>query len=359
MKQVITIKKFIALLVMSIMLSILAYNAYYTSDYDYRIPDNMVKISEPVFRNNTYVEAIQTFLDCINNHDVEGIMKISFPDKYADTMYLLDGEEIEEKINNLAVEIPENVTLVKIISEEESDDEVKEIISERCKLMQFFTDYIEENGYNENIDTTYITKYGDVEKYRATKSYCKIKDLYIVNCVIAFENETGKAFTAEHPFLMTNISGEGWKTDIVTLDAIGNMRQNAIDLISLNLKLYVDNILDILAEDGVEIPEKCTISSDGSKNSNVSDEFLSIFTETLLTYNYYEDLDYVIEIENGVCINAECSESFITHYPDSSESQDVEHIFPFENDIFNDIYDTYSEKFKKAINKAKEVKKLW
>ena len=48
-----------------------------------------------------------------------------------------------------------------------------------------------------------------------------------------------------------------------------------------------------------------------------------------------------------------------THFPDSSESQDVEHIFPFENDILKDIYDIYAEEFKKAIIKMKEVKELW
>lgn len=342
---------------MSVILCVLALDAYNTSYDEYKIPDNTVKISNPVFRNDTYVKAIQTFLDCINNHDVEGLIKISYPDKYVDTMYLLDGEEIEEKINNLVVEIPETVTLVKIISEEELEDELKEIVYERCKLMQFFTDYIEENGYNENID---IKKSGDVEKFRATKSYCKIKDLYIVNCVIAFENETGRAFTAEHPFLMTNIAGEGWKTDIITLDAIGEVRQTAIALMSLNLQLYVNNILNVLAEEGVEIPEKCTISSDSSKNYNVSDEFLSIFTETLQAYNYaYKNIDYVIEIEDGCCINAECTESFVKTSPDSSHSDDFVHMITFGEYTSDDIYDICSEEFKKIIIKMKEVKKLW
>ncbi|MDE6035750.1 MAG: hypothetical protein K2G36_07570 [Ruminococcus sp.] len=349
-------KKFIALLIMSIILSILAFNTYYTSEYDYRIPDNTVKISEPVFRNNTYVEAIQTFLDCINNHDVEGIMKISYPDKYADTMYILNREEIRQEMESVTEDLSETVTLIDIISEEVLGDEEKEMFYDSFVFMQILTDYVRANDIKDNTDFRFTI---DEEKRLATTPYCKIKDLYVVDCVLKYENQNGGTFTAEQPFIMMKIAGEGWKTDIEMMDYIMDGRQNAIDLISLNLKLYVDNILDILAEDGVEIPEKCTISSDGSKNSNVSDEFLSIFTETLLTYNYYEDLDYVIEIENGVCINAECSESFITHYPDSSESQDVEHIFTFENDILNDIYDTYSEKFKKAINKMKEVKDLW
>ena len=350
-------KKFVAFLVMTVILCILALNTYYTSDYDYKIPDNTTKISASVFKNNTYVEAIQTFLDGINNHDIEGVMKISYPDKYADTMYILNREETEQLMDIVTEDLSETVTLIDIISEEALGDEEKEMFYDSFVFMQILTDYVEENNIKDNTDFRLTI---DDEKRLATTPYCKIKDLYVVDCVLKYENEHGGTFTAEQPFIMMKIAGEGWKTDIEMMDYIMEGRQNAIDLISLNLKLYVDKILDILTEKGVEIPEKCTISSDGSKNSNVSDEFLSIFTEILHAYeSVYTYLGYVIEIENGVCINAECSESFITHYPDSSESQDVEHIFTFENDIFKDIYDTYSEKFKKAINKAEEVKELW
>lgn len=348
-------KKFTAILVTT---AVLCSFTACELDTAYNVTDEK-KISVTVLANGTYREAIQTFLDCMNNHDVEGIMKMSYPDKYVDTMYFVkesSGESIEEKMNNLSEELPETVRLTKIISEETLGDDEKEEFYVYYLAMQLMDDYIEEN-VQKNID---LEKDIDIEKFLDTKPYCKLNDLCIVDCVLEYENENGGTFTAEQPFIMLNIDGEGWKTDISMIDFIRDTKYSTIDIISKTMKKYVNAVLADLDEMGVEIPEKCTICSDSSKNYNVSDEFLNSFEETLQCYNpAYKELDYIIEVDNGCCVDAECTEAFVKMSDNNLSSENTEHIIIFGEYTLEDIYNLFSEEIQKAVIKMKEVKKLW
>ena len=356
-------KKFTAVIVIMVLLCSfvtidIAYKlcSFVALDIAYNVTDED-KISEIVLTNDTYEEAIQMFLDYMNNHDAEGIMKMSYPDKYVDTAYFLMEYydlTIEERMNNLEKELPETVSLTDIIFKQTLDDDDMEDFYEDYAAFQLISDYIEETG-KENIDPD---KAFDVESF--PKPYCKINDFCIVNCLLEYENKNGGTLTAEQPFLMLEIDGEGWKTFIDMMDIVKEAKQKTIDIISDTLKEYSDAVLADLDEMGVEIPEKCTICSDSSKNYNVSDEFLSSFMEALLYYNPdYKELGYIIEIDNGCCVNAECTEAFIKTPSDNSSSEYREHIIMFGEYTLEDIHNLCVEEIQKVIIKMKEVKKLW
>lgn len=343
-------KKIIAVLAFIAMLCSLTAFGYNTAG---EITDKG-EISETVLANGNYRDAIRTFLDCMNSHNGEGIMKMSYPDKYIDTMNFVmetNGETIEEKMDSLAEDFHDTVRLVDVVSEETLGDDAIEDFYVDYVAFQLLTDYIEENG-KENID---LEKNVDLESL--PEPYCKINDLCIVDCVLEYENENGGTLTAEQAFLMLDIDGEGWKTDISMIDFVKDAKQKQLDIISRFLIQYSNVVLTELDKMGVEIPEKCTICSDSSKNYNVSDEFLSIFDETLQHYNSgYKELDYVIEINNGYCFYAECTEKMS---PDNLFSEDREHIITFGEYTFDDIYNLCSEEIQKLITKMKEVEKLW
>lgn len=315
------------------------------------------EISETVLTNDTYKEAIQMFLDYMNNRDTEGIIKMSYPDKYIDTVYFLMEYydlPIEERMNNLVEDFHDTVRLIDIIFKQPLDNDDKEGFYEDYIAFQLISDYIDENG-KENIDPD---RAFDVESF--PNLYFKINDFCIFNCLLEYENENGGMLTTEQPFLMIEIDGEGWKTFIDMMEIVKEAKQKKIDIISDTLKEYADAVLADLDKMGVEIPEKCTICSDSSKNYNVSDEFLSSFMETLLHYNPdYKELDYIIEIDNGCCVNAECTEMSVKRSDDNLSPEYREHIIMFGEYTLDDIYNLCSEEIQKLIIKMKEVKKLW
>ncbi|MCM1316244.1 MAG: hypothetical protein NC244_12840 [Alistipes senegalensis] len=344
-------KKFTAILVVTATLFVvtkLIYEAVSEIEYD-----KYYKSNQTIIYKDNEIGAIQEFLDCMNNRDAKGIMKMSYPRKYINHMWFLNGDKVTEQMNKLQEDLPETVRVIDVLSKEPLGDDERDLLYADYILMQLVTDYVNEVG-EENTDPE---KSWDIDEF--PEPYCKINDIYLIRCLLEFENEKGGAFTEELPFVVWNIDGEGWLTENAMIDYVVQTRHDMVYVFSENLKTYSDWVLDYLAENDIEIPEKCTINSDSTKNENVPDEFLNSFEQVLLCFNDgYEGLDYVIEIEDGCCINAVCEETFLKTPRDENDEEMV-HIFTFGDYTLEDIYNSGAEKIQKLITKMKEVKELW
>ncbi|MCM1316243.1 MAG: hypothetical protein NC205_06990 [Prevotella sp.] len=278
--------------------------------------------SEKISADGSYVDAIEMFLDCTNNRDIKGMIKHSFPDKYIDAMYFvmeLFGESIEETMNDIAGTSSETVRLSEIISEETLYDDDIEMFYEYYGSIQLISDYIDEIG-KENIDLEKFDEWADtVDPESLPEPYFDLNDGRIVTCILEYEDEDGDTYTDEQAFTMFYIDGEGWKTDMSMMGYVKKSKQASINAMASTFMKAANTVLYDLDEMGVELPKKCIICSDSSKNYNVSDDFLSDFEKNMEHYFFdYKEFDYVIMIE-GCCTYTACTEpenpKYVGTYP--------------------------------------------
>ena len=274
---------------------------------------------ETVSTDGSCAEAIEMFLDCTNNRDIEGMIKHSFPDKYIDAMYFvmeLFNESIEETMNDMAGTSSETVRLSEIISEETLYDDDIEMFYEYYGSIQLISDYIGEIG-KENIDFEKFDEWADtVDPESLPEPYFNINDTRIVNCMLEYEDEDGDTYTDEQAFTMFYIDGEGWKTDMSMMGYVKKSKQTSINTTASTLMKASNTVFVELDEMDVELPEKCIICSDSSKNYNVSEEFLSNFEERMKYYfSDYKEFDYIIVIADGYyCPYTACTDPEIPKY---------------------------------------------
>ncbi|MDE6426254.1 MAG: hypothetical protein K2K89_09000 [Ruminococcus sp.] len=281
-------------------------------------PETENEPSETVSADGTCAEAIEMFLDCTNNRDVKGMIKHSFPNKYIDVMNFvmeLSGESMEEIMNDMAEPSSETVRLSEIISEETLDDDDIEMFYEYYGALQLISDYIDEIG-KENIDLEKFEEWADtVDTESFPEPYFDLNDGRIVTCILEYEDEDGDTYTDEQAFTIFYIDGEGWKTDMSMMGYVKKSKQTSINSNASTLMKAANTVLCDLDEMGVELPEKCIICSDSSKNYNVSEEFLSDFEENMKHYfSDYKKLDYIIVIDDGICPYTACTDPEITKY---------------------------------------------
>ncbi|MDE6780075.1 MAG: hypothetical protein K2J40_01265 [Ruminococcus sp.] len=285
-------------------------------------PETENKPSETVSANGTYEEAIEMYIDCINNRDVEGMMKLTFPDKYVDVMKIfaeMSGNSLED-ITDEFQEYGGNTRLVEIVSAEPMSSEDLEILTEMYGSFEVIRQYVEQNG-KDNIDEEKLEEFiyeSDTEEL--PKPYFEAADGQIVNFIIESEDENGDKETSEMEFMMYYIDGEGWKTDMSIMGYVKKSKQASINSNASTLMKAANTVLCDLDEMGVEIPEKCIICSDSNKNYNVSEEFLSDFEKNLEHYfSDYKKFDYIIVIDNGLCTYTACTDpenpKYIGTYP--------------------------------------------
>lgn len=280
--------------------------------------ENENSTSETVSADGTYEEAIEMLLECMNNHDVEGMLKLSFPDKYIDTLNFvmeLSGYSMEVIMNDMTEECGETVRLSEIISEETIDNYDIEMFYEYYGAFQLISDYTEENG-KENIDLEKFDEWADtvdIEEY--PEPYFNINDGRVVNCILEYEDEDGDKYTEEQAFTMFYIDGEGWKNDMSMMGYVKKSKKTSINTTASSIMKASNSAMVELDEMGVELPEKCIICSDSSKNYNVSEDFLSMFEERMeLFFSDYKEFNYIIVIEDGCCTYTACTDPEITKY---------------------------------------------
>ena len=175
--------------------------------------------NEPSENTEDYKNTLEMFLDCNNNHDVDGAMKFVFPYQYIDTikfMEELSGDSIDALMYD-SEESGKTVRLSEIISEETLDDNDIEAFYQYYGAIQLVSDYIDETG-KENID---LEKYSEklkewahtVDREQLPETYFKLNHGRKVICLLEYEDEDGDTYTEEQAFTMFYIDGEGWKVD--------------------------------------------------------------------------------------------------------------------------------------------------
>ncbi|MBO5103476.1 MAG: hypothetical protein J6B74_00215 [Ruminococcus sp.] len=316
--------------------------------------ENTDEPSENLSADGSYEEAIEKLLECMNNKDVEGMIKLTIPDRYYNVFELMaemNGVSLDEYTNEMYDTSNESIRLVEIISEEPLDEYYTEAINEMYGGLQVISDYIEENG-SENIDYEELEKYmSDIGDISEIKPYFEIGDGYIVNCKFESENENGEKDTYEQELIMYYIDGEGWKTDLSMMGYVKKSKQTSINSITATIYKAANSALVTLDEQGVEIPD-CIISSDTGKNYNVSDDFISQLEKELENFfPEYKDYDYFMIIKDGVSTYAAAishdDSKFIGTYPANKiYSADNDYIERDENMTYDEIYNTCLEQIK-------------
>ncbi len=301
----------------------------------------------------SFEDAINMLLESICKNDVETALKLTFPDKYIDVIKLLaeaEGEPLETLMSDMYGE-SENVTasLVQIVSAEPITDEYIDMMSEMYGTFELMRQYIEEKG-SDNFDIEEAEEYFD-ETDEFPAPYFDIDIGYIVNFILEY-TEDGDTDTEEVEMIMYYIDGEGWKSDLSMLGYVKKSKQASINLTAATIMKAANVACTELDEMGVELPEKCIISSDDSKNYNVSDDFVSQFEETLEPYfSDYTNYDYFIIIKGGYVVYAAAvnpdSPKFAGTYPANQlYSTDEEYVSKDDKITYDEIYDICLEQIK-------------
>ncbi len=301
--------------------------------------------SENLSADSSYEDAINMFIDCMNNKDIEGLMKLSFPDKYIDTMKFfveISGGSLDE-LTMSAEESGENLRLVEIVSAEPMSSEDMDMLKEMYGSFELINQYVEQNG-KDNIDEEKLEEFiSESDSENLPEPYFEISDGQIVNCMIEYEYENGETETSESELMMYYIDGEGWKTDMSLMGYVKKSKQASINSSAKSIINAANVSLTDLDVQGVEIPD-CIVSSDHTKNYNVSDDFVSQLEEGMEAFfPDYKDYDYFIVIKNGVAdylaVNDPENPKYTGTYPaEKVYSVDGEYTKKDKNLTFDEIY---------------------
>ena len=258
-------------------------------------------------RNASYEEIINMVIDYMNNNDIEGLMKISFPDKYVDIINLIPesiGISIDEMMMN-SEELDKTSRLVEIVSAEPLPSEDLDYMVEMYRNFEPINQYIEENG-KDNIDLeeldTFLYEYEE-DGEEISELYFEVPDVQIVNCLIESTSSTGETETSEMNFAIYYIDGEGWKADSTFAAYFKQSKQMHIKSNASTLTKSVMSAFEELDEDDIVFPD-CIISSDYSKNYNISDDYVSLLEETIeVFFGDYRNYECIIEIKDNAVVN--------------------------------------------------------
>lgn len=309
--------------------------------------ENENSTPETVSANGTYEEAIEMYCECMNNRDAEGLLRLSFPDKYIDSMKILTevtGESFEDMWANVEEESGETIHLAEIISAEPMSSEELKTLTEMYGIYELFRQYMEQNG-SENFDEEKLKEFlSESDTEELPEPYFEIADGQVVDFIVDSEDENGDAKSSEIEFMMYYINGEGWKTDMSMMGYVKKSKQASMNSNASTLIKSSNAVLFELEEMDIELPEKCIICSDTSKNYNVSEDFLSKFEENMKYYfSDYKKFDYIIVIEDGSCVYTACTDpenpKYIGTYPANTlYSADGDHITMDEKYTLDEIY---------------------
>ncbi len=261
--------------------------------------------SENLSVNGSYEDALNMFIDCANNKDIEGLMKVSFPDKYIDALKLiieLSGTSLDELTMNNE-ESDETLRLVEIVSAEPLPLEELDYISEVYGTFELINQYIEENG-KDNIDEEKFESFlYEAEMENPPELYFEVPDVQIVKCIIESTSSAGETETSEIECAIYYIDGEGWKVDMSLMGYVKKSKQLSINTSAKTIMVASNTSLSELDEYDIVFPD-CIISSDHSKNYNISDDYVSQFEETLeMFFGDYRSYEYIIEIKDNAVVN--------------------------------------------------------
>lgn len=253
--------------------------------------------------NAEYQELIKNFFECSANNDIDGIIKVSYPDKYCDTIKTLYEMKIIEPpcFQFLETGPFTNFNLYSIDLVEPLAQDYVDLFDENYGQFQTIGEYIEQNG-TENFDELKRMA-GEAQPNNA---YFHVENAVKLNCTLSREpvddslDESEYESLIDWEFVLYYIDGEGWKIDFWLVPSMYEAEKNAV----YQESEYIYNSAETVLSETEAESENFIISSDSSKNYNVSSEFAENFVNSIDKYYQKNDnLQYFLVVENGEVSN--------------------------------------------------------
>lgn len=257
----------------------------YTTEYKPATTETVTsapKNNESISISADIYSSIENYLECINNNDIYGIIKASYPERYADTimnMSDIDYVLLEDIIGDMYKE--KNMHLSGANSYETMSEDYIEHFSCLLSGIEPYRDYWEETGkssmdYHDFI-RIYKKKYASQDKH-----YFNITKAVKINCNISSDSEGIK----ERNMVLYYVDGEGWKVDTVFMPCI-----QSIDELKDNEFI---NSLNTLIIDSVDFVEKEIVDKiDDYKNYFKDFDYKDYYDYYYDKYHdYFDDYDY-------------------------------------------------------------------
>lgn len=269
-------------------------------------PETTELLKTSVEGTEEYAEVIENFFEFARNNDIDNMIKLSYPERYYDTIETLIEKGIYDDYNITHWAGSIDFGLISIDSVETIPEEyIPHFNFNYYETLQLVYEYIEKNG-TENLNSEEFYENISNAEIISQESYFNIEKAVSVNCTISREFNDGSEYdpdfekTIDYEFDFYYIDGEGWKMDFYIMPYVYNA-ENEIVLDELrSLYSASETVLTELEEKGVVLPENCIICSDSSRNYNVSDEFLNMFDSTLDgCYEKKDGFDYFVMINDG------------------------------------------------------------
>ncbi len=255
---------------------------------------------ETTGENAEYQELMEKYFEYVANKDVDSIIKLSYPDKYCDTVKTLYETGIIEPpcldfLNTIGFT---NFTLVSIDSAETLAQDYISLFNGGYAQFQTISDYIEQNGTENTDELKKVTEEAYTDPH---ETYFHVENVITLTCTLSREPTDDSLDDSEYEkfidyeFILYYIDGEGWKIDFWYVPSLYGMEKEALKDEVQNIYTSAENLPAEL-----ELPENCIISTDSSKNYNVDDETADTFINSIKEYYQPNDiLNYFVLIENG------------------------------------------------------------
>lgn len=270
-------------------------------------PDN-TSVSETT-ENSTgetaeYQKVIEEFLECTRNKDIDGIIKLSYPDRYCDTIKsLYEMGIIYPPCLDLADAITfTNFTLVSIDSSERLAEDYISWFDGNYGQFQAIGDYISQNGTANADDVNRIA--GEFQDISQEEVYFHVENAVSVTCMLSrepidtswYDDDSDYEKIIDYEFTLYYIDGEGWKIDFWFMPAMYQAEKDA----AYQESDYIYQAAEIVLSEMETESENFIVSSDSSKNYSVSSEFADNFVNSIDKYYQKNDtLEYFVFVENG------------------------------------------------------------
>lgn len=263
---------------------------------------------ETTDENAEYQEVLDKFFECSANKDIDGILKVSYPDKYCDTVKLLYEKEIIEPPcfefldNTIAFK---NFRLFSIDSTEPLEQDYISLFDDSYGQFQVIGEYIEQNGAENTDELKRIAG----EAQTTQEEYFHVENAVKLTCMLSREpvddsrDESEYESLIDWEFILYYIDGEGWKIDFWVVPSMYQTEKEA----ACQETEYIYNSAEIVLSETETESENFIVSSDSSKNYNVSSEFADNFVDGISKYYQKNDnLEYFVVVENGEISNVSC-----------------------------------------------------
>lgn len=270
-----------------------------------------------------YEEAVRAYFTYLLERDIEGILHLTYPDAYAETLRL--GAEAQGySLSGLLDSFEDNTSgqfRLDSMREEESlgAEECREI-GEGLGEFRYQLAYIQTHG----VESLLSGNIGEMDEADVQKYAYQIPEAYIVNCSVIMDTEDGEE-SDEQILLVYYIEDEGWK---IEASMIGYVRKSKQTAANINAKSIYNAALTESVEMDYEdkvLPVSAMISSDSSRDYGIDAAFSAEFKEGMKHFfDALDEQEYFIVIRNRTIDSVVCRDAanadYIGRYPEAISS---------------------------------------